>query len=59
MKRPILNTLLALSLAASLFLPAGAAGSATAVEAVQALGILTGDGSGMAAHAVALLERIS
>ena len=46
MKRPILNTLLALSLAASLFLPAGAAGSATAVEAVQALGILTGDGSG-------------
>lgn len=44
MKRPITSALLAAAL--SLVVPAGAVSSSTAVEAIQALGIITGDSSG-------------
>ena len=43
MKRPITSALLAAALSLSLVVPAGAVSSSTAVEAIQALGIITGD----------------
>ena len=46
MKRPITSALLAAALSLSLVVPAGAVSSSTAVEAIQALGIITGDSSG-------------
>ena len=46
MKRPITSALLAAALSLSLVIPAGAVSSSTAVEAIQALGIITGDSSG-------------
>ncbi len=46
MKQRIRAALLAAALALSLAVPAGAVSSSTAVEAVQALGILTGDETG-------------
>ena len=46
MKRPITSALLAAALSVSLVMPAGAVSSATAVEAMQALGIIAGDSSG-------------
>ena len=46
MKRPITSALLAAALSLSLVVPAGAVRSSTAVEAIQALGIITGDSSG-------------
>ena len=46
MKRPITSALLAGLLALSLSVPAGAVNSATAVEAIQALGIINGDSAG-------------
>ena len=46
MKRPITSALLAAVLSLSLVVPAGAVSSSTAVEAIQALGIITGDSSG-------------
>ena len=45
MKRPITSALLAAALSLSLVVPAGAVSSSTAVEAIQALGIITGDSS--------------
>lgn len=46
MKRPITSALLAAALSLSLVVPVGAVSSSTAVEAIQALGIITGDSSG-------------
>ena len=46
MKRPITSALLAAALSLSLVVPAGAVSSSTAVEVIQALGIITGDSSG-------------
>ncbi len=46
MKRPITSALLAAALSLSLGGPGGGGESSTAVEAIQALGIITGDSSG-------------
>lgn len=46
MKRHVTSALLAAALSLSLVVPVGAVSSSTAVEAIQALGIITGDSSG-------------